>query len=85
MFSVISFYSSRYGREHGYPHLEHTTLPRMGAVKCILEEIGPRPDDDTIEGTMVRTKSGRHIEVLKDTFEAIREKKYIKGEYGFFF
>ncbi|KAI1719480.1 acyltransferase domain-containing protein [Ditylenchus destructor] len=30
--------SQRYARENGYPHLKWSTLPRLGAVKTILEE-----------------------------------------------
>uniref|UniRef100_A0AC35G1B1 Phospholipid/glycerol acyltransferase domain-containing protein n=1 Tax=Panagrolaimus sp. PS1159 TaxID=55785 RepID=A0AC35G1B1_9BILA len=67
--------SQAYGKKNGFPHLEHVTLPRMGAVKAILEEVGPREDDD---GEMVKTKSGSKIEILKDTIGAIREKKYVK-------
>jgi len=29
----------RYGRKHGYPHLEHVTLPRIGVTQTILEEL----------------------------------------------
>lgn len=29
----------RYGYKHGHPHLEHVTLPRIGATQTILEEL----------------------------------------------
>ena len=29
----------RYGWKHGYPHLEHVTLPRIGVTQTILEEL----------------------------------------------
>ncbi|KAE9413279.1 hypothetical protein Angca_007838 [Angiostrongylus cantonensis] len=31
--------SQRYGKLNGFPHLKYVTLPRMGAVKAILEEV----------------------------------------------
>jgi lysophosphatidylglycerol acyltransferase 1 len=65
--------SQLYAKKNGYPHLEHTTLPRLGAVKAILEEIGARDDDDS---PMPRNSSG--LKLLKDAFGAIREKKYVK-------
>ncbi|VDK53809.1 unnamed protein product [Anisakis simplex] len=73
--------SQRYGREHGFPHLEHVTLPRQGAVKAILEEIGPREEHET-DG-MIDSKRGSRLKLIKDTVGAIREKKYIKG-WSFF-
>ena len=66
--------SQEYGRKNGFPHLEHITLPRMGAVQAILEEVGPREDDSE----MIKTRSGSKIEIIKDTIGAIREKKYVK-------
>ncbi|CAI4225122.1 unnamed protein product [Auanema sp. JU1783] len=67
--------SQKYGKEHGFPHLIYTTLPRQGAVQAILEEIGPRDDED--EGP--RERSHSKLKLLKDTVGAIREKKYVKG------
>jgi len=67
--------SQKYGRENGFPYLEHVTLPRMGAVKAILEEVGPREEDE--EG-IVKTRSGSKLQLIKDTVGAIREKKYVK-------
>ena len=29
----------RYGRKHGFPYLEHVTLPRIGVAQMILEEL----------------------------------------------
>ncbi|VDM51242.1 unnamed protein product [Toxocara canis] len=70
--------SQKYGREHGFPHLKHTTLPRMGAVKAIMEEVGPRDDNDDLDG-LAKSRSGSKLKLLKDTVGAIREKKYVKG------
>ncbi|PAV89094.1 hypothetical protein WR25_20513 [Diploscapter pachys] len=67
--------SQRYGKQNGFPHLLYTTLPRTGAVKAILEEIGPRGDDDEYSR---RERSSSKLKLLKDTVEAIREKKYVK-------
>ncbi|CAD5223859.1 unnamed protein product [Bursaphelenchus okinawaensis] len=69
--------SQKYAKQHGFPHLEHTTLPRMGAVKAILEEIGPRPVDGS-ESDMHKSKSSSKLKLIKDTVDALREKKYIK-------
>jgi hypothetical protein len=51
------------------------TLPRMGAIKAVLEEIGPNGEN----GTIRRTRSGKVVQLIKDTVGAIREKKYVKG------
>uniref|UniRef100_A0A7E4W1C5 Acyltransf_C domain-containing protein n=1 Tax=Panagrellus redivivus TaxID=6233 RepID=A0A7E4W1C5_PANRE len=67
--------SQKYGREHGFPHLEHVTLPRMGAVKTVLTEVGPRSD---AAEELLRSKAASKIQLLKDTVGAIREKKYVK-------
>ena len=69
--------SQRYARENDFPHLEHTTLPRMGAVKVILEEIGPRLSSNNSSSSLSRSNSSR-LKILKDTVDAIREKKYVK-------
>lgn len=71
--------SQKYGKEHGFPHLEHTTLPRMGAVKAVLEEVGPRPEVESDE--LHKSRSSSKLKLLKDTVGAIREKKYVKGKY----
>ncbi|KHN74611.1 Acyl-CoA:lysophosphatidylglycerol acyltransferase 1 [Toxocara canis] len=73
--------SQKYGREHGFPHLKHTTLPRMGAVKAIMEEVGPRDDNDDLDG-LAKSRSGSKLKLLKDTVGAIREKKYVKVVSG---
>ncbi|KAK6767111.1 hypothetical protein RB195_026489 [Necator americanus] len=65
--------SQRYGKLNGFPHLKYTTLPRMGAVKAILEEVGPREDEDE-----PRERSSSKLKLITDTVGAIREKKYVK-------
>ncbi|XGW01377.1 hypothetical protein V3C99_013935 [Haemonchus contortus] len=66
--------SQRYGKLNGYPHLKFTTLPRLGAVKAILEELGPRGD----ENDEPRERSSSKLKLITDTVGAIREKKYVK-------
>ncbi|VDM97041.1 unnamed protein product [Thelazia callipaeda] len=68
--------SQKYGKEHGYPHLEHATLPRFGAVKAIMEEVGPKKGYENIDTAI--SKNGSKLKLIKDTVGAIREKKYIK-------
>ncbi|KAK5977488.1 PlsC domain-containing protein [Trichostrongylus colubriformis] len=70
--------SQRYGKLNGFPHLKYTTLPRMGAVKAILEELGPRGDstDETRERSSSKLK--QLADTITDTVGAIREKKYVK-------
>jgi hypothetical protein len=53
----------------------------MGAVKAILDEIGPRNEDSgsSEEEQRLRKKNSSVKQLLKDTVGAIREKKYIKG------
>ncbi|CAI5451986.1 unnamed protein product [Caenorhabditis angaria] len=67
--------SQSYGKKNGFPHLLYTTLPRMGAVQAILEEVGPRDENDE-----PRERTNSKLKLLKDTVGAIREKKYVKGE-----
>ncbi|RCN34385.1 Acyltransferase, partial [Ancylostoma caninum] len=67
--------SQRYGKLNGFPHLKYTTLPRMGAVKAILEEVGPREDEEDEP----RERSSSKLKLITDTVGAIREKKYVKG------
>lgn len=67
----------RYGRENGYPHLEHATLPRCGAVKAIMEEVGPKKGYKYTDG--YTSENGSKLQLIRDTVGAIREKKYIKG------
>ncbi|CAJ0577014.1 unnamed protein product, partial [Mesorhabditis spiculigera] len=67
--------SQAYGQKNGFPHTEYTTLPRMGAIKAILEEVGPREEDGD-ESKRPRTYS--KLKLIKDTVGAIREKKYVK-------
>jgi hypothetical protein len=38
---VVGEIRFRYAKKHGYPHLEHVTLPRMGAMQVILNELSP--------------------------------------------
>lgn len=47
----------------------------MGAIKAVLEEIGPNGEN----GNIRRTRSGKVVQLIKDTVGAIREKKYVKG------
>ncbi|KAF8383288.1 acl-14 [Pristionchus pacificus] len=72
--------SQKYGETNGFPHLLYTTLPRQGAVQAILEEIGPRHDSDSSSSdTNTRPRTTSKLKLLKDTVDAIREKKYLKG------
>lgn len=71
----------RYAEENGFPHLEHTTLPRMGAVNAILEEIGPRITNDDSSSLLSTSRSSSRLQIIKDTVDAIREKKYVKGAF----
>ncbi|TKR87119.1 hypothetical protein L596_011575 [Steinernema carpocapsae] len=68
--------SQAYGKKHGFPHTEWTTLPRQGCVKAILEEIGPRESDDN--DNLQKSRSNSKLKLIKDTVDALREKKYIK-------
>lgn len=72
------FVVSRYGRENGYPHLEHATLPRYGAVKAIMEEVGPKKGYNYTDDATT-SENGSKLKLIRDTVGAIREKKYIKG------
>jgi lysophosphatidylglycerol acyltransferase 1 len=70
----------RYAKENGYPHIEHCSLPRMGAMKSIMEEIGPRYNEDgEEEQSLPRSPSGNVLKLVRDTVGALREKKYVKG------
>lgn len=72
--------SQEYARKNGFPHLEHTTLPRMGAVKVILDTLGPRKEELSVEDeAMKKSRSAASLKLLKDTLGAIHSKKYVKG------
>ncbi|VDO41270.1 unnamed protein product, partial [Onchocerca flexuosa] len=75
--------SQKYGRENGFPHLEHTTLPRYGAIKAIMEEVGPKKGYNYTDGMTV-SENGSKLQFIRDTVGAIREKKYIKGLFSAF-
>jgi lysophosphatidylglycerol acyltransferase 1 len=57
--------SQEYGRKNGFPHLEHTTLPRMGAVKVILDTLGPRKEELDVKDEMHKSRSGASLKLLK--------------------
>ena len=43
----------RYARKNGYPHLEHVTLPRVGALQTLLKSLSLKSvkqngDEDSI-------------------------------------
>ncbi|VDL78792.1 unnamed protein product [Nippostrongylus brasiliensis] len=73
--------SQRYGKLNGFPHLKFTTLPRMGAVKAILEQVGPRGDEEDEKRERSSSKLKLITDTISDTVGAIREKKYVKGEW----
>lgn len=66
--------SQRYGKLNGFPHLKYVTLPRMGAVKAILEEVGPRGEANNEP----RERSSSKLKLITDTVGDIREKKSVK-------
>jgi len=51
----------RYGREHGYPHLDHVTLPRIGVTQTILEELSEDKEGLVAETSHRTTQNGIHI------------------------
>lgn len=73
-----SYNKFRYARTNNFAHLEHTTLPRMGAVQAILSEVGPRAGEDS-QGFPLSRNSSSRLKLIKDTVDALREKKYVKG------
>jgi len=48
----------RYGRKHGYPHLEHVTLPRIGVTQTILEELSEEKEGLLAETSHRTTLNG---------------------------
>ncbi|MCP9264528.1 LGAT1 [Dirofilaria immitis] len=70
--------SQKYGYENGYPHLEHATLPRYGAIKAIMEEVGPKKNYKYTD-SITMFENGSKLQFIRDTVGAIREKKYVKG------
>jgi lysophosphatidylglycerol acyltransferase 1 len=42
--------SQEYARKHGYPVLKHVTLPRVGALQTILDELPPASDSLSFNG-----------------------------------
>jgi len=70
--------SQKYAKSKGFEHPEHVTLPRIGSAKAVLEEIGPRLDDEEV----VEPQAGNPFEMVSNyvsyLFGAIREKHYVK-------
>ena len=54
----------RYGQKHGYPHLEHVTLPRIGVTQTILEELSEEKEDLLAETSHRTTLSGMQHSVV---------------------
>jgi len=50
----------RYGWKHGYPHLEHVTLPRIGVTQTILEELSEEKEGLLAETSHRTTLNGKH-------------------------
>ncbi|CAO1434415.1 unnamed protein product [Diamesa hyperborea] len=50
--------SQRYAQKNNYPLLQHVTLPRIGAMKTIIDVVGPENDDDLNQS--VTTPSNHH-------------------------
>ncbi|KAB7496178.1 Acyl-CoA:lysophosphatidylglycerol acyltransferase 1, partial [Armadillidium nasatum] len=42
--------SQRFAEKNNLPHLENVSLPRVGALKIILEEVGISPEKKTLNG-----------------------------------
>lgn len=57
---IIELYCAvvRYGHKHGYPHLEHVTLPRIGVTQTILEELSEDKEGLVAETSHRKTFSG---------------------------
>ena len=47
-------YVDRYAKKNGYPLLNNVTLPRIGALKTILDNIG-QPESNTSQGASTGT------------------------------
>jgi len=71
--------SQEYARKNGFPHLEHTTLPRMGAAKVVLDTLGPRKEKSKVDDGAVKSRSAASLKLIKDTIGDIREKKSVKN------
>uniref|UniRef100_A0A0N5C7L4 PlsC domain-containing protein n=1 Tax=Strongyloides papillosus TaxID=174720 RepID=A0A0N5C7L4_STREA len=74
--------SQAYGKKHGFPHTTHVTLPRYGAVKAILEEIGEKKPDPTKnlsdeDENIVKRRTNSQIEHLKEKVRDVRIKKSV--------
>jgi len=50
----------RYGHKHGYPHLEHVTLPRIGVTQTILEELSEGNEGLVAETSHRTVANGMH-------------------------
>ena len=54
----------RYGHKHGYPHLEHVTLPRIGVTQTILEELSEGKDGLVAETSHRAVADGMHYSTI---------------------
>ncbi|XP_055879310.1 acyl-CoA:lysophosphatidylglycerol acyltransferase 1-like [Biomphalaria glabrata] len=70
--------SQQYARKNGYPVLQHTTLPRIGAVKTILDTVGvPQQASDNVEpnGNYQIKDSSKPLEWVIDMTIAYKDRK----------
>jgi len=65
----------RYARANGFPELTYVTLPRLGAIQTILNEIGPRVETG-IKQEHIGQKS--MLAQIRETIGAILEKKHVR-------
>uniref|UniRef100_A0A2C9L0Q4 Acyltransferase C-terminal domain-containing protein n=1 Tax=Biomphalaria glabrata TaxID=6526 RepID=A0A2C9L0Q4_BIOGL len=76
--SVCSQVFLKYARKNGYPVLQHTTLPRIGAVKTILDTVGvPQQASDNVEpnGNYQIKDSSKPLEWVIDMTIAYKDRK----------
>jgi len=59
----------RYGRKHGYPHLEHVTLPRIGVTQTILQELSEGKESLVAETSHRTTPKGGQNSRIMATVE----------------
>lgn len=77
---LIFITTFRYAQKNNYPLLQHVTLPRIGAMKTIIDVVGPENDDDLNQA--VTTPSNHHAK--KEYTKAQQESDdqfYIDNEY----
>lgn len=71
----------RYAQKNNYPLLQHVTLPRIGAMKTIIDVVGPENDDDLNQAVTTPSSNHHAKKVYTKAQQESDDQFYIDNEY----